>query len=157
MYLIITQSLKISARLCYMYGQTTAQSSDSISNGCYMYLGSVLLPGLCSSRARWPLAPNVCPWATRKSQIFYTNHMLGTIEFYSFRALGSLQFSLEHSLDYLDQLWVKTRTKNLNFVPAKMTHQDKEWHQQLGLCSLLSRYLPEGCQSNYNNSKNRCR
>ena len=27
---------------------------------------------------------------------------------------------------YLDQLWVKTRTKNLNFVPAKMTHQDKE-------------------------------
>ena len=25
------------------------------------------LSGLCSSRARWPLAPNYCPWATRRS------------------------------------------------------------------------------------------
>ena len=37
--------------------------------------------GLCSSRAWWPLAPNFCPWATRKSQIFHTNHMLGTPDF----------------------------------------------------------------------------
>ena len=37
--------------------------------------------GLCSSRARWPLAPNFCCWATRKSQIFHTNHMLGTLDF----------------------------------------------------------------------------
>ena len=44
-------------------------------------------PGLCSSRAQWPLVPNFCPRATRKSQIFHTNYMLGT-----------LQFSLEHSL-----------------------------------------------------------
>ena len=35
-------------------------------------------PGLCSSRAWWPLAPNFCSRATRKSQIFHTNHMLGT-------------------------------------------------------------------------------
>ena len=37
--------------------------------------------GLCSSRARCPLAPNFCPWATSKSQIFHTNHMLGTLDF----------------------------------------------------------------------------
>ena len=40
-----------------------------------------LKAGLYSSRARWPLVPNFCPWATRKSQIFYTNHMLGTLDF----------------------------------------------------------------------------
>ena len=34
------------------------------------------LSGVCSSRAWWPLAPNFCPRATRKSQIFHTNHML---------------------------------------------------------------------------------
>ena len=38
-------------------------------------------PGLCSSRALWPLAPNFCPRATRKSQIFHTNHMPGTLDF----------------------------------------------------------------------------
>ena len=32
-------------------------------------------------RARWPLAPNFCPRATRKSQIFHSNHMLGTLDF----------------------------------------------------------------------------
>ena len=37
--------------------------------------------GLCSTRAQWPLAPNFCPRATRKSQIFHTNHMLGTLDF----------------------------------------------------------------------------
>ena len=37
--------------------------------------------GLCSSRAWWPLVPNFCPWATRKPQIFHTNHMLGTLDF----------------------------------------------------------------------------
>ena len=34
--------------------------------------------GVCSSRA---LAPNFCSWATRKSQFFHTNHMLGTLDF----------------------------------------------------------------------------
>ena len=34
-----------------------------------------------SSRARWPLESNFCPRATRKSQIFHTNHMLGTLDF----------------------------------------------------------------------------
>ena len=55
--------------------------------------------GLCSSRARWPLAPNFCPRATRKSQIFHTNHMLGTLDFTVSEQKGSLQFSLEHSLE----------------------------------------------------------
>ena len=43
--------------------------------------GKEVNPGLCSSRAQWPLAPNICPRATRKSQIFHTNHMLGTLDF----------------------------------------------------------------------------
>ena len=34
--------------------------------------------GVCSSRT---LAPNFCSWATRKSQFFHTNHMLGTLDF----------------------------------------------------------------------------
>ena len=55
--------------------------------------------GLCSSRAQWPLEPNFCPRATRKSQIFHTNHTLGILDFtVSEHPLGSLQFSLEHSL-----------------------------------------------------------
>ena len=43
--------------------------------------GKEVNPGLCSSRAQWPLAPNFCLRATRKSQIFQTNHMLGTLDF----------------------------------------------------------------------------
>ena len=39
------------------------------------------LSQLCSSRAWWPLASNFCPQATRKSQIFHTNHVLGTLDF----------------------------------------------------------------------------
>ena len=34
-----------------------------------------------SIRPQWPLAPNFCSWATRKSQIFHTNHMLSTLDF----------------------------------------------------------------------------
>ena len=45
------------------------------------FYGIRLNAGVCSSRARWPLAPNFCPQATRKSQIFHTNHMLGTLDF----------------------------------------------------------------------------
>ena len=37
------------------------------------------LSRLCSSRSRWSLAPNFC--LTRKSQIFHTNHMLGSLDF----------------------------------------------------------------------------
>ena len=32
---------------------------------------------MCSNRAQWPEVPNFCSWATRKSYLFHTNHMLG--------------------------------------------------------------------------------
>ena len=64
--------------------------------GGISYIGMVA--GLCSSRAQWPLVPNVCSRAIRKSYSFHTNHNAGHPRFYIFGALGSLQFSLEHSL-----------------------------------------------------------
>ena len=39
------------------------------------------MTGLCSSGVQWPLVPNFCPRATRKTQIFHTNRMLGTLDF----------------------------------------------------------------------------
>ena len=36
---------------------------------------------LCSSRAQWPMAPNFCSRAIRKSYFFLTNHMMGTLDF----------------------------------------------------------------------------
>ena len=47
--------------------------------------------GLCSSRARWPQAPNFCPRATRKSQIFHLNLMLGTLNSIFLRAQPCIQ------------------------------------------------------------------
>ena len=35
---------------------------------------------LCSSRAQWPVAPNFCSQATRKSLLFHRTHMLGTLD-----------------------------------------------------------------------------
>ena len=55
-----------------------------------------IIVGVCSSRARWPLVPNLCPWVTRKLLDF--SYKSRHPRFYNFRALGSLQFSLEHSL-----------------------------------------------------------
>ena len=52
--------------------------------------------GWCSIRVRWPLAPNFCGF-TYKSYA-------GQLRFYSFRALGSLQFPLEHSLADISNL-----------------------------------------------------
>ena len=43
-------------------------------------LGSCI-PGLCSSRAQWSLAPNFCSRAIRKSYFFHTNHVPGTLDF----------------------------------------------------------------------------
>ena len=36
---------------------------------------------LCPSRARCRLMPNFCSWATRKSNVFHSNHMLFTLDF----------------------------------------------------------------------------
>ena len=38
---------------------------------------------LCSSRARWPVAPNFCSRVTRKSLLFHRNHMQSTLDFTS--------------------------------------------------------------------------
>ena len=65
---------------------------------------------LCSSRTPWPLLPNVCPCATRKPQIFYTNLMLGTLDFTvsepwapfifpSSTALGRQLYQLKQQID----------------------------------------------------------
>ena len=68
--------------------RTHSTHPDDEDSGPYKHISPgdtkvliVFISGLCSSRARWPLAPNFCPWATRKSQIFHTNHMLGTLDF----------------------------------------------------------------------------
>ena len=64
------------------------QDLISLFNVCITTVAMLLLfrekeglLGLCSSRAQWPLVPNFCLRATRKSQIFHTNHMLGTLDF----------------------------------------------------------------------------
>ena len=64
-----------------------ALSSSLYFQGCALHC----------SRAWWPLVPNFCSWASRKSYKSYAGHL----GFYRFRALGSLQFFLEQSLDFL--------------------------------------------------------
>ena len=53
---------------------------------------------LCSSRARWPVVPNFCSRATRNLSFFIGIIYAGHTGFHKFRALGSHQFFLEHSL-----------------------------------------------------------
>ena len=53
--------------------------------------------GLCSSRARWPMVPNFCSQATRKSYYFHTNHMLGTLDFTGSERRAPFNFPLGHS------------------------------------------------------------
>ena len=60
---------------------TSQVQCTSLSRDKKFVTSLVQSAGLCSSRARWPLAPDFCPWATRKSQIFQTNHMMGTLNF----------------------------------------------------------------------------
>lgn len=52
---------------------------------------------LCSISSRWPVVPNFCPWATRKSYFFRTNHMLGILDFISSEHWAAFQFFLAHS------------------------------------------------------------
>ena len=76
---------------------------------------------MCSSRARWPLVPNLSSWATENLPSF-TKSYAGHPRFYRFRVLGSLQRSLEHSLaDWWansphqhQRLWMEIRASNLN-------------------------------------------
>ena len=81
------------------------QSSSSLSVCTFLlYLPWSLNFQGCAlhcSRAWWPLVPNFCSWASRKSYKSYAGHL----GFYRFRALGSLQFFLEQSLDFLLMFW----------------------------------------------------
>ena len=52
----------------------------------------------CCGRAWWRLVPNFCSWVTRKILLFWYKSNAKHPRFYRFRARGSLQFSLEHSL-----------------------------------------------------------
>ena len=58
----------------------------------------MLKAGLCSSGARSPLAPNFCSRVTRKSQIFHTNHMLGTLDFTVSEHWGPFNFPYSTAL-----------------------------------------------------------
>ena len=73
--------------------QTTMLFNKS---NCYYFLFFQTLAGLCSGRTQWPLVPIFCSWVTSFSYKSYAGHP----RFNSFRTLGSLQFSFEHSLDY---------------------------------------------------------
>ena len=79
-------------------------------------IDSKIITGLCSSRAQWPLAPNFCSRAIRKSFFFSNKSYAGHPRFYSFGALGSLQFFLEHSrlLQSITTAWPSgSRVSNL--------------------------------------------
>jgi len=74
-------------------------------------LHTVLPPGLCSSGAWWPMVPNFCSWATRKSKSFHTNHMLGTLDFTGAEHWALFNFPWSkalyhlHSKPYLQIKW----------------------------------------------------
>ena len=66
---------------------------------------------LCSSRARWSLAPNFCSWVTGKTQFFHRNHMLGTLDYtgpapFSFSKSTSLNYVIISHAIFKDKLQV---------------------------------------------------
>jgi len=67
-------------------------------------LFALITPGLCSSRARWPLAPNFCSWATGKSYFLHTNHMLGTLDFRGSELWAPFNFRKSTALSHLQNL-----------------------------------------------------
>ena len=60
---------------------------------------------LCSSRAWWPPAPTFCQLENTPS---LTQWYAGHPRFYRFRELGALQWTLEHSLEYNNALFVSS-------------------------------------------------
>ena len=106
----------------------------------------VCYSGLCSSRAQWPLAPNFSPRMTRKTQIFHTNHMLGTPDF----------TVSEHSR--LPSIFLRAQpcswmTSSSNFLHRNNTHVCwVPWILQVqgvGLPSIFLRVRPFSNQLNY--------
>ena len=67
---------------------------------------------LCSSRAQWPLAPNFCSWATRKSYVLHTDHMLGTLDFTVSELWAPNNFPQSTALNYT----INYISKNLDFT-----------------------------------------
>ena len=65
----------------------------TIQRGGFQYTA-----GLYSGSAWWPVAPNFCSWATRKSYFFHTNHMLGASDFTSSEHWASFSFSWSTAL-----------------------------------------------------------
>ena len=77
----VDQNLKAQCFLSGPFRKQKCTSTGSKSDGLRLAIAGFCFSRLCSSRAWWPLAPNFCPRATRKSQIFHTNHMLDTLDF----------------------------------------------------------------------------
>ena len=82
--------LIVSAHLCVMHSR---EKSVTFLFGLYIYQTRV-----CSSRARWFVAPNFCSRATRKSLPFHRNHMLGTLDLTSSEHWSPFNFSLSTAL-----------------------------------------------------------
>ena len=54
------------------------------------------------------MAPNFCSWATRKSKIFHTNHMLGTLDFTGSEHWAPFNFPWSTALDVFIALYART-------------------------------------------------
>ena len=115
----------------------------------YLLRICVISSKLCSSNAWWPMAPNFCSWATRKNFFLHRNHVLGTLDI---RALGSLQFYIEHSLVHVHvSVLVKKKT---SFSPNPCLESPEQimelwcvlrplfcWFNYLWSINLLPRYM----------------
>ena len=97
--------------------QPCLQTVGSLIWGDEHPLNKDTLSRLCSSRARWSLAPNLCSCVNRKSHSFFSyKSYAGQPRFYRFRELDSFQCSLEHSLvDHYSQLALFPGKKALKF------------------------------------------
>ena len=88
------------------------------------------MTGLCSSRAQWPLGPNFCSQATRKSQFSHKNQMLGTLDFTGSQCWAPLNFpqsTASYELDpRLPSQEIKGKLNQKNFLalqfPADQKH-----------------------------------
>ena len=107
-----------------------------------------LTAGLYFGRALWPPAPSFCSQVTRKSY-FHTNHNDyndGHPRFYSFRALGSFQFSLEHGIRQSHCKSIFYFSLNLSSSDVLIIDYDRpliKKPQVMQLCKLLNRLLGE--------------
>ena len=86
-------------------------------------------PGLCSSRARWPLVPNFFPQVTSKSQIFHANHMPGTLDFAVSEHWAPFNFPYSTALSAPYKKWEKKRSEyDLSMVTHVPPCLIKKWY-----------------------------